>query len=135
MHALNELNVVPEEAVMVGDSLRADVGGSRGSGIYSIWKPKPGKRQRQLAIAHSPLYRQLNQEYASASASTTLTQDASEGAPDGSDKVPLPSDDDVVLASRPYDKYASRGEVPPVPDLTIEYLSDLLGVFTKVGQQ
>lgn len=135
MHALNKLNVAPEEAVMVGDSLRADVGGSQGLNIYSIWKPKPGKRQRELAMAHSPLYRQLNQEYASASASTTLTQDASQGAPDESDKEPLPGDDDLVLANRPYDKYASRGEVPPVPDLTIEYLSDLLGVFTKVGQQ
>ena len=45
-HALNALCVAPEEAVMVGNSLRADIVGAQRSGIFTIWKPKPGMRNR-----------------------------------------------------------------------------------------
>ena len=37
-HALKELGVAPEEAVMVGDSLRADVAGSKALNITAVWK-------------------------------------------------------------------------------------------------
>lgn len=41
--ALDELGVRPEETVMVGDSLRADVAGSKALGMVAVWKrpPKP----------------------------------------------------------------------------------------------
>jgi len=40
MHALNRLGVQPEEASMVGDSLKADILGAKMLNILSIWKPK-----------------------------------------------------------------------------------------------
>ncbi len=40
MHALNKLFVQPEEAAMVGDSLKADILGAKLLNILSIWKPK-----------------------------------------------------------------------------------------------
>lgn len=38
-YALKALNVLPREAAMVGDSLRADVAGAKMMGIVAIWKP------------------------------------------------------------------------------------------------
>jgi HAD superfamily hydrolase (TIGR01549 family) len=40
MHALNKLRVQPEEAAMVGDSLKADILGAKMLNILAIWKPK-----------------------------------------------------------------------------------------------
>lgn len=40
MYALNKLNIQPEEAAMVGDSLHADVLGAKMLNILAIWKPK-----------------------------------------------------------------------------------------------
>ena len=37
-HALEALAVAPEETVMVGDSLRADVAGSQALGMTAVWK-------------------------------------------------------------------------------------------------
>jgi HAD superfamily hydrolase (TIGR01549 family) len=37
-HALEALSVVPREAVMVGDSLRADVAGAQALGMTAVWK-------------------------------------------------------------------------------------------------
>lgn len=37
-HALEALGVAPEEAVMVGDSLRADVAGAQALGMTAVWK-------------------------------------------------------------------------------------------------
>ena len=45
MHALNKLNVQPEEAAMVGDSLKADIVGARMLNILAIWKPKASLRE------------------------------------------------------------------------------------------
>ncbi|GCE11228.1 HAD family hydrolase [Tengunoibacter tsumagoiensis] len=40
-YALQALEVAPEEAVMIGDSLRADIAGAQRLNIYSVWKPSP----------------------------------------------------------------------------------------------
>jgi HAD superfamily hydrolase (TIGR01549 family) len=37
-HALEELGLEPEETVMVGDSLRADVGGAKALNMNAVWK-------------------------------------------------------------------------------------------------
>ena len=37
-HALESLGVAPEETVMVGDSLRADVAGAQALGMMAVWK-------------------------------------------------------------------------------------------------
>ncbi|HCJ35620.1 MAG TPA: hypothetical protein DHV65_15165, partial [Ktedonobacter sp.] len=49
LHTLNALDIPPTEAVMVGDSLSADIAGGKGLGLYTIWKPNPDvQRQAQL---------------------------------------------------------------------------------------
>lgn len=40
-HALEEIKVLAEEAVMVGDSLRADVGASQALGMIGVWRRPP----------------------------------------------------------------------------------------------
>jgi HAD superfamily hydrolase (TIGR01509 family) len=42
--ALDDLGVAAQEAVMVGDDLRADVGGARASGMRAIWVRRPPDR-------------------------------------------------------------------------------------------
>ena len=37
-HALETLGVAPDEALMVGDSLRADVGGAQALGMTAVWR-------------------------------------------------------------------------------------------------
>jgi HAD superfamily hydrolase (TIGR01549 family) len=41
MHALDALQIAPTEAVMVGDSLFADVAGANQLNIFTVWKPSP----------------------------------------------------------------------------------------------
>ena len=45
-HALDLLRVAPEEAVMVGDSLRADVGGAQALGLTAVWCQRPALREQ-----------------------------------------------------------------------------------------
>ena len=40
-YALDRLSVLPEETAMVGDNLRADVGGAKGLQMLGIWKSRP----------------------------------------------------------------------------------------------
>ena len=44
-HALNALGVEPEETVMVGDSLRADVAAAQALGMTAIWLRPPNPRE------------------------------------------------------------------------------------------
>jgi HAD superfamily hydrolase (TIGR01549 family) len=45
MYALNRLYVPPEEAAMVGDSLKADILGAKMLNMLAIWKPKASLRE------------------------------------------------------------------------------------------
>ncbi len=45
-HALDTLGVDPQEAVMVGDSLRADVAGAQALGMTAIWRDRPHIREQ-----------------------------------------------------------------------------------------
>jgi len=124
LHALNALNVAPEHAVMVGDSLLSDIVGAKMLGIFTIWKPKPSVRAQAHLIA-----------------SGTAAQAHQMPAPG---KLPgdLPpgmhiTDDDYVLAqvrsrAGKWDQQL-LGEIKP--DLVIENLSDLLDIFSEVGKQ
>lgn len=105
MHALNALNVAPEEAAMVGDSLRADIVGAQNLGIFAIWKPKPELMSEVRASLPSGTEDTVDDDYLIAHAS----------GPE----------------SKKYQK--TLGEVKP--DLIIEHLSELLEVFIKVGRQ
>jgi len=46
-HALERLNVAPEETAMVGDNLKADIAGAKKLNILGIWKPKLEARKEQ----------------------------------------------------------------------------------------
>jgi len=120
LHALNALNIPPREAVMVGDSLHADIVGGKTLDIFTIWKPKPGVREQALLMATG----------ATKKAQSTLSL---EDVPDGLHIT----DDDYVLAhtqsrAGKWDQYMQSDITP---DLVIENVSDLLDIFTEVGVQ
>lgn len=48
--ALDELGVRPDEAVMVGDSLRADVAGAKALGMVAVWKRPPRPVQEDTTL-------------------------------------------------------------------------------------
>lgn len=52
--ALDRLRVQPEAAVMVGDTLEADVLGANQSGIYSIWITRRGQDPEEGVLAIQP---------------------------------------------------------------------------------
>jgi len=133
MHVLNALNVMPQEAVMVGDSLRSDVLGAQLLGIFTVWKPAPALRSEVYArkitagviTGISP-----NQPL-----SATGTQD--EERPGDLPPGMHITDDDYVLAhiqsrTGKWDEHMQRDIKP---DLRIENLSDLLDIFVEVGEQ
>lgn len=102
LHTLNSLNVSPEEAVMVGDSLRGDITGAKRLDILAIWMPKTSLRVEALA--------------------------AMRGASGQTQQNVLP-DDYLLSYTRQIEK---RGRQTPDnirPDIIIECLSDLLKMF------
>ena len=104
MHTLNALRVAPEETVMVGDSLRADVAGANQLGIFAIWKPN----RRIIAEVKAEL------------------------TPD----KPYLKDKHLLTYARKLEEKKDKPFLPPgTPDLTIEYLGDLLDIFQKAGPQ
>lgn len=130
LHALNALHIPPEEAVMVGDSLKADILGANMLGIFTVWKPKPGVRRQSHLIttgattaAHSPPV--LSED----GHGVERHDDLSEGL--------LITDDDYVLThlqdrEGSWDQYMQSNIKP---DLIIENVSDLLDIFIEVGVQ
>jgi HAD superfamily hydrolase (TIGR01549 family) len=128
LHTLNALNIPPTEAVMVGDSLRADIAGGKMLDIYTVWKPKPGVRRQAQLIATG-----------ATAANSTLT--LSEG-PKGDRPDDLPdglqiTDDDYVLAhvQGRAGKWDEQMQDDIKSDLIIENVSKLLDIFTEVGVQ
>ena len=123
LHTLRALNAVPEEAVMVGDSIGADVGGAKRLGMIAVWKPKP-------------------RLWAEARATLTATNPGDQEPPDRH-TVHNASTGELQAHSRVEGfllAYASRrarklNMIPSnaQPDLIIEHLGDLLNVFTHVG--
>jgi HAD superfamily hydrolase (TIGR01509 family) len=103
-HALNALRVTPAEAIMVGDSLRADIAGANQLGIFAVWKPG----QRILAEVKAEL------------------------PPD----KPYLKEKHLLAYARKLEEKKDRPLLDTVtPDLTIEYLGDLLDIFLKAGPQ
>jgi len=104
-HALDALGVAPEEAVMVGDSLGADVVGAKELNIVAVWKPSP-RVFAQVRAAQE-------QEYTTQSFESRLIESARQY--EKSRGRPIPED--------------------IMPDLIIEHLRELLDVFVEVGKQ
>ena len=135
-HALDALCVAPEHAVMVGDSLRADIVGAQRLGIFTIWKPKPGMRQQAQLVMHGASTKaNAHRQQAQTQTQGNLT------APMHRIDTPPPgihiTDDDFVLSqvhsrNGELDAYI-RGNI--TPDLIIENTGDLLDIFLKAGKQ
>jgi FMN phosphatase YigB (HAD superfamily) len=100
-HALNSLDVPPEEAAMVGDALRGDIVGAKRLDILAIWMPKALLRAEALAAMRASGQAQQH----------GLT-------------------DDYLLAyTRQIEKRGRRIPEDVRPDIIIERLSDLLNIF------
>jgi len=104
-YALNALDIAPEEAVMIGDALGADVVGAKHLNIASVWKPLPRLFAQARAIQKQE---QMPQAFESILLQIGYENEQKRGRP-------IPED--------------------IVPDLIIEHLSELLNVFVEVGQQ
>jgi len=133
-HALHALNLAPEEAVMVGDSLSADIIGAQRLGIFAIWKPKSKVRERIKAHllttrastdVHSVQQTRLEPEI-------VPEEFSADGPPPRMHVI----DDDYMLTKVRRSDYVGKylsGEI--VPDLIIEHLFELLNLLIKVGMQ
>ncbi len=134
-HALKAMNIAPEEAVMVGDSLSADIVGAQRLGIFAIWKPKSRVRERIKAHLHTTRAsaRVRNVQQTRLEPEIDPEELSAYGKPSPGMNV---TDDDYMLRpvrrSDYVEKYLS-GEI--VPDLIIEHLFELLNLLTEVGVQ
>lgn len=104
LHALNSLNVLPEEAAMVGDSLRADIVGAKRLDILAIWRPKASLREEARAALHAT-------------------------ATSGDVKQHELTDDYLLAYTRQIEKRGRQTPDDIKPDATIKCLSDLLDMF------
>jgi HAD superfamily hydrolase (TIGR01549 family) len=114
LHVLNAFGVPPQEAAMVGDSLRADIVGARNLNIFAIWKPNMRLRQK---VAEAQ-------------------------AADAASEVEVEHTDNGYLLKYihtyglNYDQKKLRQSYSrPEPDLIIEHTRDLLDIFSKAGKQ
>ena len=118
LHALKGVGVAPEEAAMVGDSLRKDILGAQALGMISVWKPRPKQRHRiHTHVAHGEAHPGVQR-----SLHTRLLH-----------SPPLSqTGEDIHLPASTLGRVGSvteylRGEI--TPDAIIEQVSDLLCVF------
>jgi HAD superfamily hydrolase (TIGR01549 family) len=128
LHTLTALNIPPVEAVMVGDSLEADIVGGKMLDIFTIWKPKPSVRKQAQLIATAAT---------TAHSSSTFSEGPLENRPHNVPGGLHITDDDYVLAqvhsrAGKWDQYIQHDIKP---DLIIENISDLLDIFTEAGVQ
>lgn len=143
LHTLHALNVAPEHAAMVGDSIRADITGGQRLGILTIWKPKVGIRQQieahliasGVSASSQNLYSHPPQPELSPGVSTpdpAVDDPSAEASLSGMHVT----DDDFILSqvssSDDYLNQYIEGKVRP--DLIIGHLRDLLDIFPEVGQ-
>src|SRR5579875_648527 len=138
LHALNALRIPPHEAVMVGDSLRADIAGALSLGMVAVWKPKRILYSRVKADIQALSYTSTAAQALDSAPPEPGTQmgGAVVGIVNGAPPGMHITDDDYRLAqlkSRDSLDQFFSGEIKP--DLVIEHLSELLDVFQEVGKQ
>jgi FMN phosphatase YigB (HAD superfamily) len=130
LHALRAHGVAPSEAVMVGDSLPADVVGPQNLGMLTVWKPKAMVAQmvKEHLAKHGTSLERYNAEQ------VTLREVGTGELPAG----PLPSDmfdsslADLLNHSDYWHQFL-RGRIRP--DFIIQHVRDLLDVFLQAGRQ
>lgn len=134
-YVLNALDVPPEEAVMVGDSLRADVGGALPLGIFAVWKPSLRVRAEARAAL---LARSLTGDDDRTATEPVLPPDPLAVAEVCRSEFSVQSlGEDYLLAygQQRDNKKEHHRHAPIKPDWIIENVSELLDVFTEAGKQ
>jgi hypothetical protein len=134
LHALNALNVAPEEAVMVGDSLGTDIVGAQRLGIFAIWKPKLKVRER--IKAHLLTTKALTDEHNVQQKRLKPEIDPKVSSADVAFPGRYVSGDDHMNSKVRRSDYVERylsGEI--VPDFIIEHLFELQDLLIGIGKQ
>ncbi len=131
MYALNSFNVPPDEAAMVGDSLRADILGAKMLNILAIWKPKASLREEaKVAWMSSNVTSREHQTHsAGGQYGRTLFDDESLEALEDEDKTGFTDDYllTYVLDRDGQKLHMIQNDIKP--DVIIENLNDLLEIF------
>lgn len=128
MYALNGLHVPPEEAAMVGDSLKADIAGAKLLDMLAIWMPKASLLREARAALMS---------VSSAMLPGQRPYKRGENLPGTSSPVPSEREHDGMLTDDALLAYVHQRESKAHhqfqseirPDVIIEHLSDLLEIF------
>ncbi len=131
LHALNSFGVAPQEAVMVGDSLSADVAGAKGLDMIAVWKPKTYLFAEARAHRHAT---RVSQDVYTLETAHLAELEQSHNEP----TLDLESADDDYLIDYARSRASKRKQhlyQQMKPDLIIEHLSELLDVFVRTGPQ
>ena len=134
MHALNRLNVEPEEAAMVGDSLKADILGARKLNILAIWKPKASLRE-EAKVAWMSSYI-ASRERQTRSGVAQIREEMSDAeipeASQNEGKAGFTEDYLLAYVHNRDGLKLQQFQIDMKPDFIIENLRDLLTIFKSV---
>lgn len=124
LHALRAHDVRPDETVMVGNSLAADVKGAREMGILAVWKPEP--QVVGIVRAHLAQYGLSFQDYNAGDTPARRGYRRRSAEEDSGVVGTLPA----RLLHRPQ-VWQPFLQNTVTPDVIIERLSDLLDLFVR----
>ncbi len=137
LHPLKAMGVPPEEAVMVGDSLSADIAGANALHMITAWKPKHHLFTEAKQAFAAQAVAQITPTQLHERVYTLETQQI-ENALELPLDMDIPGDDFLLnYARQQTNKHKEKGQASwrAQPDLIIEHVSDLLTVFLKAGKQ
>ena len=131
MYALNKLNVEPEEAAMVGDSLKADILGARTLNILAIWKPKASLRE-EAKVAWMSSYIASREQQTHGSGAQIREELSNAEIPEASENEGKAGFTEDYLLAYVYNRDGlklQQMQIDIKPDIIIENLKDLLEIF------
>ncbi len=131
MYALNKLNVEPEEAAMVGDSLKADILGARTLNILAIWKPKASLRE-EAKVAWMSSYIASREQQTHSSVAQIREEMSDAEIPEASENEGKAGFTDDYLLAYVHNRDGLKLQQIQIgikPDIIIENLKDLLEIF------
>src|SRR5438874_2033536 len=142
MHAVNKLKIRPEEAAMVGDSLKADIQGAKMLNMLAIWKPKASLREEaKMAWMSSNIASQEHQMHSNvAQMSGEMSDVELHEASEDESTASFTEDYLLEYVHNRDDLKLQQSRIDMKPDFIIENLRDLLTIFkseeiTKKGSK